>query len=44
MDTGPDDVWGGAGVSWMRSSLWEIKQGDAIEVLKTMPEQSVHYV
>jgi len=22
--------------------MWEIKQGDAIEVLKTMPEQSVH--
>ena len=23
-------------------TMWEIKQGDAIEVLKTMPEQSVH--
>ena len=26
----------------MRSSLWEIKQGDAIEVLKTMPDQSIN--
>ena len=23
-------------------TMWEIKQGDAIEVLKTMPDQSVH--
>jgi len=22
--------------------VWEIKQGDALSVLKTMPEQSVH--
>ena len=42
MDTGPDDVWSWAGVSWMRSSLWEIKQGDAIEVLKTMPDQCIN--
>ena len=26
----------------MRSSLWEIKQGDAIEVLKTMPDQCIN--
>ena len=26
----------------LREELWEIKQGDALSVLKTMPEQSVH--
>jgi len=26
----------------LREELWEIKQGDALSVLKTMPDQSVH--